>query len=260
MRLEIGCTKIHTNTLKEASQFRQLAANGWFRGIVNSGGRVYVYKSESKPERDGEVVATPLNLQLSFADRAAVNPPVSRDTADEELVRAAQSGDRAAFGFLYERYARMVHGILLGRVPPWAVEDLAQDVFLQAMPRISCLRSSEHFGGWLAAITRNCATDFFRNSRQGTESLEAAVAEPPDKGSGDPELAEAQTVLAAIHTLPEAYREPLILRLVEGMTGPEIAERTGLTHGSVRVNLYRGMQQLRQILSGKVGTSPAVKL
>jgi len=49
--------------------------------------------------------------------------------------------------------------------------------------------------------------------------------------------------------LPETYRETLILRLVEGMTGPEIATRTGLTHGSVRVNLHRGMQQLRAKLN-----------
>jgi RNA polymerase sigma-70 factor (ECF subfamily) len=62
---------------------------------------------------------------------------------------------------------------------------------------------------------------------------------------------EAQTVLNAVLSLPEAYREPLILRLVEGMTGPEIAARTGLTHGSVRVNLHRGMQQLREILGLK---------
>jgi RNA polymerase sigma-70 factor (ECF subfamily) len=41
----------------------------------------------------------------------------------------------------------------------------------------------------------------------------------------------------------------LILRLVEGMTGPEIAARTGLTPGSVRVNLHRGMHQLRAKLS-----------
>jgi len=44
-------------------------------------------------------------------------------------------------------------------------------------------------------------------------------------------------------------RETLILRLVEGLSGPEIAERTGLTPGSVRVNLHRGMQQLRERLS-----------
>ena len=57
-------------------------------------------------------------------------------------------------------------------------------------------------------------------------------------------------MLAAIRALPEAYRETLTLRLVEGMTGPEIAERTGLTHGSVRVNLHRGMLQLRAALTG----------
>ena len=53
-------------------------------------------------------------------------------------------------------------------------------------------------------------------------------------------------LLAAVGELPEAYREPLILRFVEGMSGPEIAARTGLTHGSVRVNLHRGMQLLRE--------------
>ena len=57
--------------------------------------------------------------------------------------------------------------------------------------------------------------------------------------------ARQSEILDAIRALPDAYRETLILRLVEGMTGPEIAARTGLTHGSVRVNLHRGMQQLR---------------
>ena len=61
-------------------------------------------------------------------------------------------------------------------------------------------------------------------------------------------------MLAAIRGLPEAYHEPLILRLVEGMTGPEIAARTGLTAGSVRVNLHRGMQMLRERL-GKEAVS-----
>jgi hypothetical protein len=56
-------------------------------------------------------------------------------------------------------------------------------------------------------------------------------------------------ILSFVRSLPDAYRETLILRLVEGMTGPEIAARTGLTPGSVRVNLHRGMQQLREKLS-----------
>ena len=55
-------------------------------------------------------------------------------------------------------------------------------------------------------------------------------------------------VLAALRELPHAYRETLVLRLVEGMTGPEIAEKTGLQPGSVRVNLHRGMKLLRRRL------------
>ena len=52
-------------------------------------------------------------------------------------------------------------------------------------------------------------------------------------------------VLDVIRTLPEAYRDTLLMRLVEGMTGAEIAERSGLTPASVRVNLHRGMKLLR---------------
>ena len=59
-------------------------------------------------------------------------------------------------------------------------------------------------------------------------------------------------MLDTIQRLPECYRETLILRLVEGMTGPEIAERTGLTADSVRVNLCRGMKLLRARLEGRL--------
>ena len=53
-------------------------------------------------------------------------------------------------------------------------------------------------------------------------------------------------MLAAIQGLPEAYRETLVMRLCEGMSGPEIAEVTGLEPGSVRINLHRGMKLLRE--------------
>jgi RNA polymerase sigma-70 factor (ECF subfamily) len=55
-------------------------------------------------------------------------------------------------------------------------------------------------------------------------------------------------MLEIVRSLPDAYRETLVLRLVEGMTGPEIATRTGLTPASVRVNLHRGMKLLREKL------------
>jgi RNA polymerase sigma-70 factor (ECF subfamily) len=168
---------------------------------------------------------------------------VTGSTGEIDLVTAARGGDRDAFGQLYRRYGRMVHGVLLARVPRGHVEDLVQDVFLLALRRLDTLRDPARFGGWLAMIARNRATDFHRRSRD-TVELSDEMPAPREQG-GD---AEALAVLGVLRALPEAYRETLVLRLVEGMTGPEIAARTGMTEGSVRVNLHRGMKLLRSKL------------
>jgi RNA polymerase sigma-70 factor (ECF subfamily) len=154
------------------------------------------------------------------------------------LVRAAQNGDRVAFGALYEQYERLVHAILLARVPYHECEDLMQDVFIRALERLPALREPAAFCAWLMAIARRTATD---HQRSKTSIKDFG----PLRSGGTRPDEEAFEVLAAIQSLPETYRETLILRLVEGMTGPEIALRTGLTPDSVRVNLCRGMKLLR---------------
>lgn len=160
---------------------------------------------------------------------------------DTDLIWAAKSGDRSAFGELYQRYSRMVHGILLARIPRSDVDDLVQDVFLYALRSLHHLREQSSFGGWLAMIARNRAIDYLRQSRNTTEITETTLV----TNAAD---AAAIGVLDQIRLLPEAYRETLIMRLVEGMTGPEIAERTGMSQESVRVNLHRGMKMLREKL------------
>lgn len=165
---------------------------------------------------------------------------------DAAWVARARDGDRQAFGQLYERYARMVHGVLLAKVPCGDVDDLVQDVFIRALRRLSTLRENASFGAWLAAIARNVAHDFHRRSVR-AESLPDNASDqeiPCATRDGDQPCPSAE-ILEAVMSLSETYRETLILRLVEGMTGPEIAASTGMTHGSVRVNLYRGMEQLR---------------
>ena len=166
------------------------------------------------------------------------NPATSAD-----LAVAARRGDRAAFAALHERYGRMVHAILLAQVPRAAADDLVQDVFVVALERIGELRDAEAFGGWLAQIARHRAVDHLRARRP-----ELPIADDLAIARSTHAAAEAREALAAIRALPEAYRETLLMRLVEGLSGPEIAERTGLTPGSVRVNLHRGMQLLRQRL------------
>ena len=199
---------------------------------------------------------TEVDFGLGMGERRAVmaSPVTSEISQDAGLVSAAREGDRVAFGALYDRYARMVHGILLARVPAEDVDDLVHDVFLLALRRLPGLRETAAFGAWLAAIARNRAHDYHRRGRDDNTDRAADMAEGAFEaaagggaGTGAPQ-ADALAVLAAVRTLPEAYRETLILRLVEGMTGPEIAARTGLKPGSVRVNLCRGMQQLREKL------------
>jgi RNA polymerase sigma-70 factor (ECF subfamily) len=170
--------------------------------------------------------------------------PDRRPAADEALadtIRAVAGGDRDAFGRLYAAYLRLVHAVLLARVPRRDVDDLAQEVFLTAYRRIRELREPSAFGGWIAAIARNRATDHLRHTRDQAEL-------PDELPGGDAIEAETLAVLDIVRKLPEAYRETLLMRLVEGMTGDEIAERSGLTPGSVRVNLHRGMKMLREQL------------
>jgi len=161
------------------------------------------------------------------------------------LVIAAQKGDRPAFDQLYRSHARMVHGVLMARVPRSDVDDLVQDVFMMAMQRIASLRTPAAFGGWLAAIARTRAIDHLRRQPRTTELVEGMLEDVPAE---DPDRSELMSVLAAIERLPLAYRETLVLRFVEGMTGQEISLKTGLTEGSVRVNLHRGMKQLKEEL------------
>lgn len=173
-------------------------------------------------------------------------------TTDEEgadtaaLVASARAGDRAAFGTLYLRYRRFVHGILLANAERVDVQDLVQDVFFRALRQVHTLRDAGAFGGWLAAMARNEARMHHRGARPTEAPSDQHPSTPPDVV---PDALELSDVLRALRRLPERYREPLILRLVEQMRGEDIAERLGLTHGTVRVDMHHGLRLLREQLA-----------
>lgn len=162
----------------------------------------------------------------------------------------ASTGDRVAFGALYQEFARTVHGVALAHGAAAEAADVTQDVFMTAFRRLPELREPAAFPGWLCAIARHTASDHVR--RQQRQPAPAELGELPGREPSPAEAfahrAAAARALACIRALPEAYRETLVLRLVEGLNGPEIAARTGLTHGSVRVNLTRGMALLQPLL------------
>ena len=150
-----------------------------------------------------------------------------------------------------QRYEAVRDGVLLGYVQRADADDLTQDVFETAIARLRELREDAAFPGWIVRIARHAALDAKRRRVPDAGGDAEALPAP---GSVEDRL-DAERALRAIRALPEAYRDTLLLRLVEGLTGPEIAGRTGLTPGSVRVNLHRGMAMLREALAaGTTGT------
>ena len=189
-----------------------------------------------------------------------VATPMARLDADlpatSALVRAAQEGDRDAFAALYRRHARLVHVVLLGSVPPDDARDLLQDVFLVALRELPRLRDAEAFGAWIVQIARNEArmhhrahrdTEPLDDARHGGAQASSAANAPAD----DDARLDAERIMAHVRELPAKVSEPLLLRLVEGMSGEEIARATGLTHGTVRVYLHEGMRLLRERLRAR---------
>lgn len=193
-----------------------------------------------------ELEATADMLPMSVQGKPSTLPEIKQAAIEVFLVKAVLEGKRDLFGRLYDLYAPLVHGILLARVPRSEVDDLVQDIFLHALKKLHTLRDSAAFGPWIAMIARNRAMDFYRRSRETVEVTD-------DLRCSDTSAIKATEILDMIRGLPEAYRETLVLRLVEGMTGPEIALRTGLTPASVRVNLHRGMKLLREKLGFQEG-------
>lgn len=180
---------------------------------------------------------------------ACVLPTVMSVRTDADLVLAAQAGDVSSFELLYSKYVPVVHSILLGRLPPHDADDVSQNVFITALTKLGSLREPAAFAGWITRTARNAAEDHRRRMGDAIH-LEGEMNDACATNATQSEDAEAARALDAIRALPEAYRETLMLRLVEGMSGPEISARTGLTPGSVRVNLHRGMQMLRSVLGG----------
>ena len=133
-----------------------------------------------------------MQLMLMSSEPAAA----ARD--EDGLIRAAAAGDRQAFGELYVRYARMVHGILLARIPRSEVDDLVQDIFLHAFRKLHTLRDWAAFGPWIAMIARNRAMDFYRRTKETVEVTE-------DLRSTDMQTSRANEILELIRALPEAY-------------------------------------------------------
>src|SRR5262245_34819252 len=178
---------------------------------------------------------------------------------DDELVRAAQGGDVAAFGQLYERYFEKVYSYLSFKAgDATEAEDLSEQVFLKAMESLRGYKwTGVPFQAWLIRIAHNLLVDNLRRrSKRVSEPLDEAL--PDRRREADPEahLAEKLTrqgLLHAVERLTELQRQVIQLKFAGGLSNSEVAQIMGKTEGAVKALQHAALQALqRQFAKGAV--------
>ncbi len=158
---------------------------------------------------------------------------------DEILVQRAQRGDRAAFEALCERHLPFVYSRLTALLPPEAVEDVTQEVFVAVLRSIRRYRGHSLFRTWLSGVIRHKVADYYRRRRrQGTA---VSLDEVPQKDRSD-NWEERALVRIALNRLPAHYQEVLLLRFVEGRSFNEIAEILDISLEAAKSRYRRAVQ------------------
>jgi RNA polymerase sigma-70 factor (ECF subfamily) len=187
--------------------------------------------------------------------------------AEIALVRKARGGDRAAFEEMVRRTSRLVFARLyLETGDRQRAEDLLQETLLAAFRSLPSLTDARGFRSWLLTIAQNLAIDALRRDRRqkrlGPErGEESSLKNVAGNSPGPAEEAEREEmrekVLAVLRSLPEEYRLPLTLRYIGGADYETICTQLGLTNGSLRGFLHRGMKLLRAELSEELSEPEA---
>ncbi len=179
------------------------------------------------------------------------------------LVRSARAGDRPAFEELVRRTSRLIYARLyLETGDTHLAEDLVQETYLRAFRSIHQLAEPGGFRAWLMTVAQTVAIDAYRRSsrlrraeppREDARALDRAAAPRAE----DSERLEArEKVRSVLKSMPEEYRLPLTLRYIDGADYDQITLQLGLTNGSLRGLLYRGLKLLRSALKPEVSHEP----
>jgi RNA polymerase sigma-70 factor (ECF subfamily) len=170
---------------------------------------------------------------------------------------AALTGDRASLERAWEDHRRWVAAILLAYKPRWVdVDDLLQDVALTMVRNIHEVRDPRALRPWLRTVAINaCLAAARRGKVRGEDKGAPANPEPvtPEIDASRTLDGEALRLLELAAEIPDGYREPLLLKAVEGLSYRQIGLILGLPESTVETRVARGRRQLRDLASEKLG-------
>ena len=178
------------------------------------------------------------------------------DLTDKECVERCRDGHPEDFGLLVDRYQKPLFSYLAARVGNFPqAEEAAQESFVRAFLSLKKLRKPESFYSWLLGIAGRVAKEQFRSATHRERDREAAEVMIADAGDSQKDY-PLEEVIA---TLPETYRQVILLRYYEGLSCQEIAARLVMPLGTVTKTLSRAYALLRQELEARERAEQTIK-
>jgi RNA polymerase sigma-70 factor (ECF subfamily) len=168
---------------------------------------------------------------------------------DQLLVVRCQAGDAAAFAELVARYSPRLRYFLRTLAGRAEVEDLLQQVWLDAFRGLPRLADPAAFPAWAYRIARGRAARLFRRRAADPGPLPDVPDDPGEPFTAD----DAAAVHAALAELGPDHREVLVLRFLDDLSYDDIARVVGVPVGTVRSRLHLAKKALRVILERRAG-------
>ncbi len=125
-------------------------------------------------------------------------------------------------------------------------DDILQDVFLKIHNNLDSVRNMERMESWIYQIARNSIADFDRGRRRLVELTELPVSDEYPEDDAAESL--APSIREIVQTLPEPYRQALILTEYQGLSQVELAERLGISVSGAKSRVQRARQKIKDIL------------
>ena len=194
--------------------------------------------------------------------------------AESTLIQAALAQDPAAWQTLLSEYGGKMYGIALRFLRnEKEAEDAIQETWILISQKLCDFRSDCKLGTWIYRVTTNKCLEKIRSSKkhkEKTESIDELMpgyqedghyqkefpdwSQRPDKEADQKAL--KGEIEKALSSLPEEYREVLVLRDIEGFSGEEAAQMLGINEATMKTKLHRGRMALREKLEKKFGKKP----
>ena len=225
---------------------------------------------------DWKSPAEPGEGQGSVSRTASAPASARSATSDDRSpidfrIGAAVAGDAHAQRELWEEHRRWVAAILLAHKPKWIdVEDLLQDVAMAFVRKVRELRDPGALKPWLRTVAVNAAHAAGRSGKLRPRAVGGAEREETDlrltiRGPSENrggltddhepassrlgESQEARRILDLAAKLSDGYREPLLLKAIQGLSYREIGRILSLPETTIETRIARARKQLRQLVS-----------